>query len=234
MREVHKCLGTVAYLGGLMALPEAFCWAWGNLREFNMQFVCAPGEMIHYTRSAFSLHAHARNALCQEMQGEFLLMLDTDVLVEPDALLKLLHIMKTYNAPVVSAIYRHKALPHHGMLWNWVEQDGGFRPLVLHDPHAPCFRVDAVGAGCLLIHQTALKRLRETFPDEEPFDHTGKYGEDMSFCLRLRQAGIPLYATPQVEAVHLMARGVTDELYVDNWYPGQYETEVGVPKAVER
>lgn len=232
MIDKAKVLGTVAYLGGLMALPEAFCWAWGNFRAFNEQFVCNPGEQLHYTRSTVSLHAHARNALCAEMQGEFLLMLDTDVLVEPDTLLKLLTVMKRYNVPIVSGVYRHKVPPHHAVIWTWEEEESGFVKVVDHDARQPCFRVDCVGGGCLLIHASALRKLHMAFPDQEPFDHIGKYGEDFSFCLRCREAGIPIYVTPHVDLAHVMAYPVTGADYVPNWWPLIKPLTAGVPQEV--
>jgi hypothetical protein len=63
--------------------------------------------------------------------------------------------------------------------------------------------------------------LEEALPGEEPFEHRGRYGEDMSFFLRCREVGIPVYATPCVETIHLMPRGITDEDYRPGWTPSE-------------
>jgi hypothetical protein len=211
------CLGTCAYLGGLVAVPEPFCWSWSCMREFNTEFVCQAGETIHYTRSSFSLHASARNKLVQEMRGDWLFMTDTDHTFVPDTLYRLLTLMQRYQTPVLSGIYRHKALPHHPMLWMWHDAQGGFVPLVEVDKTAHLIKVDACGAGCLLVHRSVFERISREL-EEPPFEHRGSYGEDFSFFVRCRELGIPVYATPHVEAVHLMLHGVTEEDYRPGWY----------------
>jgi hypothetical protein len=212
-----RVVGTAAYLGGVWAVPEAFCWAWGALREYTTQYFVGPDEAVHYTRATFSLHAGARNMLAKEMVGDWLWMTDTDHTFEPDALAKMVMLMQRFQVPVLSGIYRHKVLPHHPMLWLWSEAEAGFVPLLEYDPTCEVFQIDAAGAGCLLLHASVFARLSERFPQEEPFEHRGHYGEDMSFFLRCREAGIPVYATPCVDTVHLMPHGVTEVDYVPDW-----------------
>ncbi len=222
MLDRLRCLGSCGYLGGIPSVPEPFCWSWGAMREFNTEFLCQQGEMIHYTRATFSLHSSARNFLVRELRGDWLWMTDTDHLFEPDIVFKMVKLQQQYQLPVLTAIYRHKALPHHPMLWAWDEADQGFMPFMEYDTTVPCFQVDAAGGGCLLIHRSAIEKLeRLCQPPEELFDHSGKWGEDLSFFRRCKQAGIPVYATSLAETIHLMTRGITDEDYVKDWWESQ-------------
>ena len=100
------------------------------MREFNMQFLCGQGETMHYTRATFSLHSSARNFLVSEMRGNWLWMTDTDHMFSPDIVFMMAQLQKQYQLPVLTAIYRHKALPHHPMLWVWNDKEQGFVPLV--------------------------------------------------------------------------------------------------------
>jgi len=161
------------------------------------------------------------------MRGDWIWMTDTDHVMEPDVVFKMVKLQEQYQLPVLTAIYRHKALPHHPMLWVWNEQEQGFVSLVEYDKTVPCFQVDAAGGGCLLVHRTAIEKLeRMCVPPEEIFDHHRKWGEDMSFFLRCRNAGIPVYATPLAETTHLMTRGITEEDYVEGWWESeQVETK---------
>jgi len=204
-----------------MTVPEEFCWTWGEFREFNAAVLCEPNQIIHYTRSKMSLHAGARNFLAKERRGNWLFMADADVMLEPDTLFKMLTLQKKYHLPVLTGIVRHKALPHHPLLWLWSVERDGFVPIVEHDPSVQVFKIDATGGGCLLIASEVLDQLAWSFPNEEPFDHIGRYSEDLSFCLRLRRLGISLYATPCVQATHLMVRGITDDDYVEGWWEAQ-------------
>jgi hypothetical protein len=77
-------------------------------------------------------------------------------------------------------------------------------------PEDDLLQVGACGAGCLLIHRSVFTRLdqaaapggaglwfAERIIDGRPF------GEDMSFCTRLADAGIPLYAHTGIRAGHV-------------------------------
>ena len=121
MKDIQHVLGTVAYLGGV-APHEEFCWSWGEMREFNTQFLCQPGERIHYMRARQSLHAGARNELAESIMGDWLLMLDTDQRFEPDILLKLLTLQQAHKLPVLTGLSRHKQPPHHPLWWSWQEE----------------------------------------------------------------------------------------------------------------
>ncbi len=228
-----QCKGTVAYLGGLLAVPEPFCWDWGQMREFNTAFMCGPDESLYYTRTTFSLHAHARNDLAQQMLGDWVWMTDTDHRFEPDVVFKMVQLMEQYKTPVLSGVYRHKVLPFHPNLYVWNDNDGGgFVPLIEYDSSVPCFRVDAAGGGCLLVHRSVFARLKKAYPDTGPFNHIGHYGEDLSFFLRCREQGIPVYATPHVETTHLRLHGITEHDYVPAWWGESQDITVLVPGGV--
>jgi len=191
------------------------------MREFNTEFVCQPGELIHYTRAKASLHAGARNFIASERRGNWTFMTDTDHVMEADTVYKMLALMQKFQVPVLTGIYQHKALPHHCMLWHWSEAENGFIPIIEYDKNVQVFRVDAMGAGCLLIANPVFDRMAQAFPDEGPFDHLGRYGEDFSFALRCKRLSIPIYATPLVETIHLMVRGITEADYVPDWFESQ-------------
>lgn len=57
-------------------------------------------------------------------------------------------------------------------------------------------RVDATGAACLLIHRSAVRDWSGWF------DTTKNMGEDIAFCMRLRQLGVPLYVHTGVKTSH--------------------------------
>jgi hypothetical protein len=229
MLSRSHCLGTIGYLGGLMTLPELFCWSWGQMLAFNAEHLLQPGESIHYTRARMSLHQTARNWLVQERRGDWLLMLDTDHTFPPDLCLTMLTLMKRYQTPVLTGIYRHKTLPHHPMLWAWQTGQDGLVPIAEYDPTIPCFQVDAAGGGCLMIHGSVLEKCARELPEEEPFTHRGKYGEDFSFFHRCKQLGIPVFATPLAETTHLTLKPITAEDYIEDWWGATEEVPLGVP-----
>lgn len=76
-------------------------------------------------------------------------------------------------------------------------------------PRDAVVEVDATGAGCLLIHRSVFKRLEEYDPAnrglwfaEMTADHR-LFGEDFSFCMRCRIAGVPLHVCTAARTGHV-------------------------------
>ena len=91
MIEREKTIGTVGYMGGIMAIPEPFMWSWSQMVQFNSEVL----PQIHYTRARMSLHSAARNELYAQMQGDWLLQLDTDLVFDPDFVARMVRMFDT-------------------------------------------------------------------------------------------------------------------------------------------
>lgn len=207
MREV-KQIGTIAYMGGIMSLPEPFTWSWGNMLAFTQEALCQPDERIHIGRTKLSLHAYARNELISTMRGDWILMLDTDVCFPPDLAARLVAKMAKYDADVVTGIYCYKKPPHFPVLYIH-NADTDRHEIVSNWDHArDVFPVDSAGAGCLLIRRRVFERITREL-NENPFDMLPGKGEDHSFFIRCRKLGIKVLCAWQVEMQHLEYFGVT-------------------------
>jgi hypothetical protein len=80
----------------------------------------------------------------------------------------------------------------------------GFRSIVDY-PRDSLFSVDATGAACMVVHRSALERVREKVGDHwfNPVSHGGAtFAEDLSFCLRLTACEIPLFVNTAVRTTH--------------------------------
>jgi SAM-dependent methyltransferase len=147
-----------------------------------------------------------RNTLAKmalEMDAEWLFFLDSDVVVPPDCLEKLMAL----GHPLVSGIYHRRRVPFGPALW--MENDKGVEMLRDYPKTAP-FSVDLAGAGCLLIHNSILKRLPVTREnpwflwtiDKKP--RPEGCSEDFYFLRRCRkELDIRPLAHPLVECEHL-------------------------------
>jgi hypothetical protein len=76
-------------------------------------------------------------------------------------------------------------------------------------PAGECVQVAATGAAALLIHRTALEAVAKTAYDPAaPWFCESRLGgnligEDLTFCLRLGAAGIPVYVHTGVQFGHM-------------------------------
>lgn len=224
----RKPIGTIAYMGGLMAVPEAFAWCWGQMVAYNSEFLVEPSESVHYERATISFHAAARNNLVDRMRGDWLLMLDTDIVFDPDLAARMTRVfLKEPDVDVLAALYQYKSPPHNPVLYKWAEDGEHFE--MLGDWEKPAERmllqVASAGAGGLLVRRRVFQRIKEEL-GESPFDITPPYGEDHSFFLRLKRVGIAAYCDPAIQVSHLMLKPLTFEDYDRTLFPIAYPKEV--------
>jgi hypothetical protein len=199
----HRYLGTVAYLGGLPAVLEEFCWSFAQLVQYNAEYLCRPGEFVHYDRAKVSLHDYARNTLVERIRGDWLLMVDADHAFEPDLAARLLRKLDEYQCDVVTAVYVHKHPPHTPVLYQYNGQ--GMEPIHDWDRRAEAFQIGSAGAGSLLVKRSVFTRIKSELK-EGPFDRIAPFGEDHSFFIRLHRLGIAAFAVPSIESPHLEVR----------------------------
>jgi len=162
----------------------------------------------------------ARNQLVKQLEKEWLFMFDSDEIVPPEALMKLL----SWNLPIVSGIvflanidrpapaiykYEHRKQGRHyySSKINEVEAyllrhkpDNKDVGVVLPSTKEDLIECDAVGCGCLLVHRKVFEAIK---PPHFVLNSGGRVsGEDFSFCRKAKRAGFKIYADPGVLCGH--------------------------------
>jgi hypothetical protein len=211
-----------------------------DLREYDhvtTRRLDAPGGRLAF-RAGSNL-ATPRNRLVEQFllhgKAEWLWIVDSDMTFAPDTLERLLEYADPDKAPIVG-----------GLCFGFDEQ-GEVQPTLfglLEHPDHPgdldhlqviryqewtpdaMYQVAGTGAACLLVHKSALERIRDFerpsgqrgFDDAYPWfqetKHDGKpVGEDVTFCWRAIQAGMPIYVNTAVQCGHVKERVLTMESY---------------------
>jgi hypothetical protein len=135
---------------------------------------------------------------------EWMWMVDTDMVFQPDTLTRLLDVAHWKDKPIVGALTfganRLGTVIYPTLYW-W-QEDGIARGDHLPLRDLDVIEVDATGAACLLIHRSVLEKLVSEYPPPKgPFEFTwrdtdqgpGRIGEDITFCLRAKLAGFPIH-----------------------------------------
>lgn len=203
----HRQIGTIAYMGGIMSVPEPFCWSWGNMIAYSQEALCGENEHIHTDRTKLSLHDYARNELISRMRGDWILMLDTDLSFQPDIASRMVRLFELNQLDVLCGIYSYKRAPHFPVVYQHNPETDKHEILADWDRSVNLLQVDSAGAGVLLIRRSVLERITEELK-ENPFERYPGKGEDHSFFTRLRKLGIAAFCAPHVEADHLEYFGV--------------------------
>lgn len=162
-------------------------------------------------------------------KAEWLFTVDSDMTFEPDILERLLAIADPVERPIVGAlcfapagdntgayptIYREVTYEHEGKTMVGVDRMDDY-------PENALMRVGGTGAAGMLVHRSVFARLREpwptgfgTLPNGAPNPYPwyseglvspdGKpLGEDIAFCRRACQLGIPVHVHTGIQMGHM-------------------------------
>lgn len=150
--------------------------------------------------------------------GEWLLWVDADMAWTPDAITRLLEVAHPTDRPIVGGLcfgmLHERSWP---TIYQWAELPEGLTTVrVSQYPADSLVQVAATGAAFLLIHRTVLERMRargfsRAFPFFQESEHLGKpVGEDLTFCIRAAQIGIPVHVHTGVRIGHHKSHLLTE------------------------
>lgn len=182
--------------------------------------------------------AGPRNGLVKQFlafgEADWLWMIDSDMTFAPDTLERLLEHADEDKAPIVGGLCfgfdeNGEVQPTLYGLDGEAEDAAHMSVIRYHEwPPDTMFQVAATGAACLLIHKTALERIRDAelpnrvgergfnpaFPWFQETEHDGSpVGEDITFCWRAGLLEIPVYVNTAVQVGHIKKRLLTMESY---------------------
>ncbi len=199
---------------------------------FNRRIVDGGGRLA--VQASANL-AGPRNKVVQlfleESKADWLWFLDCDMVFKPDTLEKLLEFADQDKAPIVGGLcfstdHGEQFATLYGLMG---DEDN---PIVIRFGEWPpdtMFEVAATGTACLLIHRSALERIRDYEHEERPgkigFNDTYKWfqetehagrsvGEDITFCWRALMCRIPVYVNTGVHIGHVKERIVDIDTYL--------------------
>lgn len=166
----------------------------------------------------------ARNNVVRQFLNErdssWLLWLDTDMGVPPDAVDALLEVADPDSRPIVGGLcFAQKDVGSDGLggyrceprptILDWVPAgDAGTTMGRTTYPVNAVVQCAATGSACILIHRSVLEKIRGQFGDVW-YDRLpnrvvgGLFGEDVSFCLRAGAVGAPVFVHTGVKTSHM-------------------------------
>lgn len=200
----------IAYVHGGTVRAEFMNSVLGVIREGS-----APVEAVTGISSGPNI-SRARNLACavflEEHSSGWLWMCDTDMVFGPGTLDALIAAADPESAPIVGALCMtaNSDRDPNPTLYELAERDGKPRWRIIGAwPEDTLMPVAATGAACLLIHRTALEKIAADCGDTawpwfaESAIAAAPVGEDLTFCLRAREAGIPVHVHTGIPVGHI-------------------------------
>lgn len=163
-----------------------------------------------------SLVYDARNKLAHKAVSEGfdrVLWLDSDMRFAPDLMDRLDADLED-GRDIVSAFYFTRKNPVHPCIFRKCSMVGN-TPTVLPVegwPRDSVFDVAAVGFGAVMMRVDLLRLVHATFG--RPFSPMDGFGEDLSFCLRVRQLGKQIWCDPRIMVDHVGLTIINEQTYL--------------------
>lgn len=210
---------------------------------FHRRIVSGGGRLA--TLAGANLSA-PRNSLCKQFleygKADWLWMVDSDMTFPPDTVERLLEFADPDKAPIVGGLCfgfddKGQIQP---TLYGLVGDEQNPQVIRYHQwPPEAMWQVAATGAACLLLHKSALIKMRDielpngqvgfnaAFPWFQETAHAGTpVSEDITFCWRAGLAGLPVYINTAVHLGHIKNQLLT----IDTYFAQQEaDTEVVTP-----
>jgi len=143
-----------------------------------------------------------RNICLERMPGDLLLFWDSDVIMEPDAVSKLVEALQTENADLMTAAVRQVTIS------STEEIADKLKEAVNLEKQAPCVEIKTATMG----HSLLSKRLTSNIS----FDTELTTQEDIDFCLRAREKGFKIMLNPNVTVLDVnMFKVAYSDIYID-------------------
>jgi hypothetical protein len=172
----------------------------------------------------------------EKSKSEWLLWVDSDVVVTPDKFLKLWNKKDKDKHPIVTGVYFTTKNPEEPLMiplptiFNFAEQkDGSINIAPIHPfPKDKFMRVDAAGMGFVLMHRSVVDKIIEAVPNTAMFLEAGSektfIGEDIYFFALCGKAGVEVWCDTSATVPH-MKRFSFDEHYYSAFFGGAQEEE---------
>ena len=175
-----------------------------------------------YDIKANSLVYIARNEIAVDAIGggfDWLVFLDSDMVLEPDTVSKLVHDAREFDHDFVTGLYFKRKLPTEPLILKhlgWTVDDNGIAKseaeVYTDYPKNKMVEIAGSGMGCCIIKVDTLHKVANAFRCG-PFDPMQQLSEDYAFCWRMRQYRRKLWCDTSIKAGHAGTYVYTEEDY---------------------
>lgn len=168
------------------------------------------GETIFRFESS-SLVYESRNRLAEaavDLETDYVLWLDSDMVFNPDLLTDLLSCM-TEDVGAVTALCFARRPNYEPCVWTKLRLGLGDDSQIERLSEVPerAFDVDACGMAVCLMRTDVIRSVLNA--NHGCFDPLPGFGEDISFCIRARKLGYRFVCNPRVQVGHIAKTKVT-------------------------
>ena len=162
-----------------------------------------------------SLIYTSRNNLAQraiQMDADYVFWLDSDMVFEPDTLVRMMKTLKDNNLDILTGLYFRRVHPYTPVLFDGLEIRGHICSWSeFHEIPDGLFEVGGCGFGCVLMNAGVFLDVQAKHGNM--FAPIANNGEDIAFCWRARDCGYKIYCDPSIICGHVGKIIIDEKFY---------------------
>lgn len=177
---------------------------------------------VRYSISCSSLVYDSRNNLAKQAIDEGfdrILWFDSDMEFNPN-FMKVLSADMDEGLEMVSGLYFKRKAPTGPVVYEKIgyyhsEAEDAVTPLAVpyvNYPKDQLFECEGVGFGGVMVSTDLVKRVADKFG--LPFSPILGFGEDLSFCMRVKEIGGKIYCDSRAKMGHVGLGTITEDIYL--------------------
>lgn len=169
----------------------------------NVEIKIQSGSLVYLSREMLATYA-VNNGF------DYVLWLDSDMTFAPDLLEKMI----ADDVDMVAGLFFQRRPPCHPAMWKSIVMgEGSDRSdeRYLNYPENEMFEIDACGMAAVLVKCDVIRAVYDKY--FRTFEPISGYGEDISFCLRVRNCGYKIWCDSRIKVGHRGHTFITEDTY---------------------
>lgn len=160
-----------------------------------------------------SILTQQRNELVKRMRGDWLMMIDDDMVWQPGQVQQLVQAREEWDFDILGGLCFRRAAPYQPTMFFREEPNRGSYNYLEEWPADTAVEVDATGLAFVIIHRRVFQRIADE-SDRDFFRWEGQYGEDLQFCQDAKATGSRIYVATDIEIGHVAEVTITAQNFL--------------------
>ncbi len=166
------------------------------------------------------------DAWANELKTDWLLWVDSDIVLTQEALIKIWEFADKDNVPVISGVYFVSVENEQTMMMPmpciFIDKEDYKLECIHPLPEDKLVPIDCSGMGFILMHKSIISKLKTKYPKESLFAEENGIGdkfisEDVMFFRKLRSVGVKSYAHTGAIVQHMKRFSFDKNFYGVYW-----------------
>jgi hypothetical protein len=217
------CVGTIAMITrDKIAAPTAV-----SLMMTDTTYL-QPGQYVKKFIIVGNVLTFQRNSCINEMEGDWILFIDSDMAWQPEAVRVLVETREKFDLDILGGLCFQRGDPYQPTLYKLAPHGAHGYTYLESWPQDAAVEVDATGMAFCLIHKRVFDRILrkatgEGFTDDfeerkkqrpAPFFRwEEEWGEDFLFCREAVAAGCRIFVDTSVKIAHVGEQAITEATF---------------------